>query len=66
MGLSLHSSVLMLMARTFEGWPLVLLTLVILFVFEMYIYATNDPMYREIYKINLENVHGMDRVKEFF
>ena len=56
----------MLMARTFEGWPLVLLTLVILFVFEMYIYATNDPMYREIYKINLENVHGMDRVKEFF
>jgi flavodoxin len=66
LGLSLHSSVLMLMARTFEGWPLVLLTLVILFVFEMYIYATNDPMYREIYKINLENVHGMDRVKEFF
>lgn len=65
LGLSLYSSVLMLMARTFEGWSLVLLTLVILFVFEMYIYAANDPMYREVYKINLEIVRRKHRYKEF-
>ena len=65
LGLSLYSSVLVLMARTFEGWFLVLLTLVTSFVFEVYIYATNDPMYREVYKINLEIVHSKDRFKEF-
>lgn len=65
LGLSLYSFGLMLMSRTFVGWNLVLFTLIILFVFEMYIYATNDPMYREVYKINLEIVHGKHRFKEF-
>lgn len=64
-GLSLYSFMLMSISQRFEGWNLVLLTLIILFVFELYIYTAKDPMYREIYETNLNIIRRGYRFKEF-
>lgn len=64
-GLSLYSFMLMFISQRFEGWKLVILTLMILFVFELYIYTAKDPMYREIYEMNLKIIRRGYRFKEF-
>lgn len=64
-GLSLYSFMLMFISQRFEGGILVVLVLIILFIFEMYIYTAKDPMYREIYKMNLKIIGKGYRFKEF-
>lgn len=64
-GLASYSFMLMFISQRFEGWNLVLLTLIILFIFELYIYIAKDPMYREIYEMNLKIIRRGYRFKEF-